>query len=75
MLWLFEIRMMVLGALSLNIPGDGQICMLHIVVPIESDATKQLAVPVRCNFIMVFQRLFSVLGVLIAFAFHTKIIN
>ena len=57
MLRLLGIGMLVLGALSLDVPGDRQIDMLHVVVLIQRDATKQSAFTVHYNFALVFQRL------------------
>ena len=74
MLQFLGVGMLVLGALSLDISGDRQIDMLHVVVPIKRDATKKLALPVHCNFVVVLERLLEVFGVLDALTFHTKII-
>ena len=64
--------MLVLGALSLDVPGDRQIDMLRVVVPIKRDATEQSSLPVHCDFVVVFEGLLEVFGVLDALAFHTK---
>ena len=72
---LLGIGMLVLGALSLDVSGDGQNNMLHVVIPIKGDATKQSTFPVHSNFVVLFQRFVEVLGVLDTLALHTKIIH
>ena len=67
--------MLIRGMLSLDVPRGRQINMLHSVLPIKVDATKQAALPVHCDFIMVLQIICYVPGVLDAFALHTRIIH